>query len=65
MFIPVLTKAATKFHTAYDGHKAKAFKHEEAEMEKIYRIKGKGQWSLAKRCRKQNLATVDGSKAKT
>ena len=41
-------RTLAKYHQAYDEHKAKALKHDEAEKENIYRIKGEGQWSLAK-----------------
>ena len=64
MLIPMLKKVAAKFHQAYDGHKAKAFKHEEAEKEQIYRIKSKGQWSLAKSVGSNTLPPLTAVKRK-
>ena len=53
-----------KFHQAYDGHKAKAFKHEEAEKDNIYRIEGKGHWSLAKSVGSKTLPPLTAVKRK-
>ena len=64
MLIPVLNKAATKYHQAYDGHKANALKLDEAEKEKIYRIKGKGKWTLANSVGSKTLPPLTAVKRK-
>ena len=45
--IPVLRKAAAKSQQQFEKHKAKAFKDAAADKDTLYRIKGKGQGSLA------------------
>ena len=60
----MLKKAAEQIHQANDGHKAKALKDDEAEKENIYRIKGKGQWSLAKSVGSKTLPPLTAVKRK-
>ena len=47
LMIPVLKKAAGKYQQLYEKYKTKALKEAAVEKDKLYRVKGKGQWSLA------------------
>ena len=47
MLIPMLKNAVKKYHTLYETHQAKALSGAAFEKNLLYKIKGKGQWTLA------------------
>ena len=48
MIIPALKRAAGKYHNLFETRREEAVKENQVEQQVLYKIKGKGQWTLAK-----------------
>ena len=62
LLIPTLKKAAAKFHLLYDTRKDEALKEHKVEQQVILKIRGKGQWNLAKHLGGKNLPPLSAVK---
>ena len=57
--IPLLKRTAAKYHEEHDKAKGEAMKEMKKENEAILKIRGKGQWTLAKQMGSKKLPPLN------